>query len=609
MAKGPTIPTTFTAVDKVSKTMGKMQRSTSRFADRAKRSFARVQRSARRFRSTVKSVNSSLFNMRTAAGALAAGGALRGLKRLTDSTAEYTDELAKNARFLDMEVSQLQGYRFAAERAGVESSKMDKAFESLGKRVGELQQGTGSLFSFLDKRGDQALIRQLENVENTDEAMKLLSDKYATIEGQTNKAAFASRIFSKTNMEVTKVMEGGSEELQKQINRFQKYGPDVDESTKAAENYTNTQQDMELAMKSVSTIIGTQLIPHVNSIMKRTSEWIAENKALIKTKAEEWVEKLKDFLKAASVVAKSMFSTFSTGTMVMWSVVSTILAVIEPLLKMIGLLGDSEDKSKDWQSRLELLGQVLGFAALGILAMNVAAKAAAVVQGVMAAATATVTAAQWAWNAAMTANPIGLIIAGVAALIALIAAVVVKWEEWGAAVALFMGPLGLVISLIQSFRRNWDMVKEAFSEGGIIEGLKAIGAVILDALLMPIQQLLELASRLPGVGDLAAGAAESIEKLRRNMGVTTQAQQEEQRAAAQQTFVQQNVPMQASTQAIDPLEKQNQGLMQMNKEMRAQLNIDVNDPGNQTTVTEKESKNMKPKIRTNSTLAAHDRRR
>lgn len=50
---------------------------------------------------------------------------------------------------------------------------------------------------------------------------------------------------------------------------------------------------------------------------------------------------------------------------------------------------------------------------------------------VMTGATSVATAAQWAWNAAMTANPIGLIIAGVAALVAALVWVSSKTEGWG----------------------------------------------------------------------------------------------------------------------------------------------------------------------------------
>lgn len=142
--------------------------------------------------------------------------------------------------------------------------------------------------------------------------------------------------------------------------------------------------------------------------------------------------------------------------------------------------------------------------------------------GAYTLATKIATGAQWLWNAAMTANPIGLIIIAVGALIGLISLVIVKWNEWGAAVSFFMGPLGFVISLIQSFRRNWDMVVKAFTSEGIISGLKKIGLVIIDAMLMPIQQIYKIMSNIPGtIGTSSAKMVQMIDLFRTKMGVNT----------------------------------------------------------------------------------------
>lgn len=140
---------------------------------------------------------------------------------------------------------------------------------------------------------------------------------------------------------------------------------------------------------------------------------------------------------------------------------------------------------------------------------------------IVTGATAAWTAAQWLLNAALSANPIGLIIIGVIALIAVVVLIINKWDEWGAALSIFLGPLGMIISLIQSFRRNWDMIKEAFASEGILGGLKAIGKVILDSLLMPVEQLLSLIAKIPGMGDLAGGWADSIHEFRASLGVDT----------------------------------------------------------------------------------------
>jgi len=67
-----------------------------------------------------------------------------------------------------------------------------------------------------------------------------------------------------------------------------------------------------------------------------------------------------------------------------------------------------------------------------------------------------------------------------------------------------------------TFKKNWDLIKKSFEVNGIIGGLKSIGITILDAFLMPIQQLLELIGQLPDWlgGGLAVDASASIQKLR-----------------------------------------------------------------------------------------------
>lgn len=72
----------------------------------------------------------------------------------------------------------------------------------------------------------------------------------------------------------------------------------------------------------------------------------------------------------------------------------------------------------------------------------------------LALATKVVTAAQWLWNVAMMANPIGLIIAGIAALIAGITLLIVKWD---AVVSFFKGGTD---EAARAFERWADDVRE-----------------------------------------------------------------------------------------------------------------------------------------------------
>jgi TP901 family phage tail tape measure protein len=176
-------------------------------------------------------------------------------------------------------------------------------------------------------------------------------------------------------------------------------------------------------------------------------------------------------------------------------------------------------------SRIALIAYnvVLGISGALSGTASVAIGANAVALGAYKVVLALVTAAQWAWNVAMTANPIGIIIVAIGALIALVAAVIVKWNEWGAALSLFMGPLGFIVSLVMSFARNWQMIKDSFKDGGILSGLKAIGKVILDAILMPVQQLVGLIAEFTGA-EWAENAVKNIEQFRKNLGVSVDEQ-------------------------------------------------------------------------------------
>ena len=90
-----------------------------------------------------------------------------------------------------------------------------------------------------------------------------------------------------------------------------------------------------------------------------------------------------------------------------------------------------------------------------------------------------VTAGQWLWNAAMAANPIGLIVAAVVALIAAVAALVYYWEDlvqWfkdaPLPIKILVGifailnlPIILLAFIIRKVIDNWKGMVQAFSNG------------------------------------------------------------------------------------------------------------------------------------------------
>ena len=136
------------------------------------------------------------------------------------------------------------------------------------------------------------------------------------------------------------------------------------------------------------------------------------------------------------------------------------------------------------------------------------------------------------FNVLLTANPVGIIIVALAALIAIIILCVKHWDDITAAmarcwdwvkknqeavlgiIAVFTGPFGFIISIVREFWNEWDRITQAFTNGGIIAGLKQIGATILSALLAPLQGVFELFGKIPGVGKHFENFATNIESFR-----------------------------------------------------------------------------------------------
>lgn len=228
---------------------------------------------------------------------------------------------------------------------------------------------------------------------------------------------------------------------------------------------------------------------------------------------------------------------------------------------------------------------VLGISAALSTTASIAVGKNAVALGAYKVVLALVTAAQWAWNVAMTANPIGLIIVGIGILIGVVTAIIYKWNEWGAVVSAFLGPFGLIISLVQSFRRNWDMITEAFSKGGIIAGIKAIGKTIIDALLMPMQKVAEALAGITGF-QVYKNVAKNIELTRKALGVNLTTDENGEAL---------NKPV-----ANPEASKQEAMVQRMESTNNARVDLNIKDPGKY--VQSIESQNPVVSILTSSTM-------
>lgn len=186
----------------------------------------------------------------------------------------------------------------------------------------------------------------------------------------------------------------------------------------------------------------------------------------------------------------------------------------------------------------------------------------------------------WLVNAAMAANPIGLIIIAVSLLIALVVTAIAKFNDWGAAVLLLLGPLGWLPLIIMTIVNHWNIMVEAFTGKGLLAGLKAVGATIVDVILYPLQQVAALIGKITGA-DWATASAKGIEAFRVKIGA-----EEESRAIAP---------------AINPKSTDSDST-QSNMKMNGRVWVDINDPGNTVKNVQSDSSFIMPRVSTTNTF-------
>ena len=389
----------------------------------------------------------------------------------------------------------LQAFGANAYTANVKLSESVALLEVLGKQMdhSKIDVGARNLLNVmasakgLPKEAITSLQKHKVNLELLMDTTKPLGVRLKELSKIQGDAVAITNVFGKENMTAANVIFGN-------LSTYDKWALEIEKTNKAQEQASKNSDTLKNRIDEVKNsfinamVSGDKLNPTLEKI-KNGLIWVADNMQSVLT----WTLRL--------VGAIAIFKTLLIGAEVVMGAYNIGLGITGALSNTASI--------------------AIGRNTISLAAYNITTKAAAAATWLWNGAVKAYTAAQWLLNAAMTANPIGLIIAGVMILIGIIVLIIAKWNEWGAAISLFLGPIGLVINVIQSFRRNWDMVVNAFKTGGIMGALKAIGKVLLDALLMPVQQLLNLLSKVPGMANLASKGVDKIQQMRDALGVNT----------------------------------------------------------------------------------------
>ena len=411
------------------------------------------------------------------------GGAaiVGGIAALVTGLGDANDALAKSSRRAGVTAQTYAELRHAFGLAGVDQGQFDKAMVKMTRNLGDAKAGLGGLTTFL-KKTSPALLEQLKNTTNNEEALNLLILSMGSLEDPSKRAAFAAAAFGRAGQEMTLILEGGVKGLQNARKEFRDLHGVIDgKALKSSEDFVDAQARLKLSIEGTKQAIGSQLLPILTPLLENLAKWVAANREMIATKVSDFIVGFGQAIASVDWPGVAKFAgeladaigelwTFiggAEGAMTLWiavmatSFISTITkaggAVVDLGIGVVGL-------AKNMKGSGGVLKNIV----------SVAFSFAKVFGGIALAALVTFKGGLIAMGKAALANPVLLIIAGVAAGAALI---IDNWEPisaffsnlWDGITRAFTAAMAFISRTLDSVRRSIEEVAESLDVFGILD--------------------------------------------------------------------------------------------------------------------------------------------
>ena len=477
-----------------------------------------------------KGLSSGVLPMvKSAAGAmggiLAAVGIAAFAKTSIDTFKNAALETAKLQRVAGGTAEEMSRFRFAAKASGVDVGQFTSGIRLFGRNLAgaskdgkKAQDMVSALgFNFRDAAG---------NILPMSELLPKVADRFASMPNGAEKTALAMQLFGRAGTDLLPVLNKGSAGLAELGAKSDLFGQTLSKDNVAAfAKSREASRDWSLALEGLQIQVGSQLLPVVTDLIK----WFTASAIPAITGVASWFRRLTD----GSASAADKIKGVAIAGVLLYPVLSKVTTAATGAGKAIVKVGSAAvtggkhvtgfftAKGGAWDGiRLhamnakDAIGKVgqaaanagkaagrgllnlattlgngaraagsfaasMGQAALSATRAGIAAAGAAirtvamkVAQVAVAAATGIWTAAQWLLNVALNANPIGLIVLAIAAVIGIIALLWTKCEWFRNGVMAIWGAIqtavGAVVdwfktSVLPGLTTVWNWIKTGVS--------------------------------------------------------------------------------------------------------------------------------------------------
>ena len=166
-------------------------------------------KTAREFRQLNKNINSTQQAMKKVASAFAGAFAVRQLVQFGEEALNVADKIGKASVAVGVSAEFLQRYQFAAQQAGVETEKFNKALKFFTKGIGEATQGKGLAKEAFDDLGI-SVFNTNGKVKSAEKLFLEFFKALEKVENSNRRNAFLTATFGGKMADLANLIKDGS---------------------------------------------------------------------------------------------------------------------------------------------------------------------------------------------------------------------------------------------------------------------------------------------------------------------------------------------------------------------------------------------------------------
>lgn len=289
MASKFAIVTVIKTVDKVTRPVRRMTRNVTRAAASMGRAFVKLTKITAKFARSMAGIGGKFAKF----GSFAAGGLSAALVLLNRSTVQ-SDLLATSTGLV---AENLAAYAAAVAPAGFNLDNVNDLAEEMNNKFGEIAT-IGAPVTLQEGLKTLGLRARELNKLAPDERFRKIADSILAMKDQTQALSAADKIFGGEANKVFGVLRAQAGTTEQLIHRYRELNFLTEDGRKGAHSFNSALTQLMTAVTSiareVSGLAGDALAP----LITKMTEWIKQNRELVKLKIAEAVTHIRDAVEA-----------------------------------------------------------------------------------------------------------------------------------------------------------------------------------------------------------------------------------------------------------------------------------------------------------------------